>query len=249
VDSARHKLANFGCQQVLDDFRDAQGRSLRDNLDALGMQPTEYLALIAYRDGDDLPSGRCRSSGAAALTHPEDRVVYLCGDNSRAQRPGTRANTLIHELLHSLGRGKIPRAPPRSTGRYENAVELEGPFGCKMEEGGQVMLFARKKETTATKLARAAGRVAGKAVRTGGKAAAAASVAGRATGRTAGKVADAVSRTRKAVRRAAARRKVRKTLAEAGRSLKAVGKTAAVAGLAVAAAATVSEIVKRRRNS
>jgi hypothetical protein len=122
-------------------------------------------------------------------------------------------------------------------------------FGCKMEEGGQVMLFARKKETTATKLARAAGRVAGKAVRTGGKAAAAASVAGRATGRTAGKVADAVSRTRKAVRRAAARRKVRKTLAEAGRSLKAVGKTAAVAGLAVAAAATVSEIVKRRRNS
>jgi hypothetical protein len=117
VDSARHKLANFGCQQVLDDFRDAQGRSLRDNLDALGMQPTEYLALIAYRDGDDLPSGRCRSSGAAAVTHPEDRVVYLCGDNFRAQSPGTRANTLIHELLHSLGLGENPPSSAEINGQ------------------------------------------------------------------------------------------------------------------------------------
>ena len=46
-----------------------------------------------------------------------------------------------------------------------------------------------------------------------------------------------------------ARRKARKTLEHARRSLKTVGKAAAVAGLTAAAAATASEIVKRRRNA
>jgi hypothetical protein len=43
------------------------------------------------------------------------------------------------------------------------------------------------------------------------------------------------------------RRKVRKTLARAGSALKTVGKAAAVAGLAAAAGAAVSEVAKRRR--
>ena len=117
VESARHKLVKVGCQQILDDFRDAFGHSLRDNLDALGLGPAEYLALIAYRDGDDLRSGRCGSSGAAAVTHPGDRVVYLCGDNFHAQSPGTRANTLIHEMLHSLGLGENPPSSDEINGQ------------------------------------------------------------------------------------------------------------------------------------
>jgi hypothetical protein len=117
VESARHKLANLGCQQILDDFRDAKGHSLRENLDALGLGPTEYLALIVYRDGEDLRSGRCRSSGAAAVTHPGDRVVYLCGDHFRAQGPGIRANTLIHEMLHSLGLGENPPSSDEINGQ------------------------------------------------------------------------------------------------------------------------------------
>jgi hypothetical protein len=117
VESARHKLAKLGCQQILDDFGDALGHSLRDNLDVLGLGPVEYLALIDYRDGDDLPSGRCRSSGAAAVTHPLDRMVYLCGDNFRAQSPGTRANTLIHEMLHSLGLGENPPSSAEINGQ------------------------------------------------------------------------------------------------------------------------------------
>jgi len=117
VESAHHKLDKLGCQQILDDFKDAEGHPLRENLDSLGLGPTEYLALIAYRDGGDLRSGRCRSAGAAAVTHPRDRVVYLCGDNFRAQSPGTRANTLIHEMLHSLGLGENPPSSDEINGQ------------------------------------------------------------------------------------------------------------------------------------
>lgn len=131
LESAHRKLGKASCQQILDDFRDAEGLTLRANLDSLGLGPGEYLALIVYRDGVDLQSGRCRSAGAAAVTHPGDRVVYLCGENFRAQSPGTRANTLIHEMLHSLGLKENPRAPTRSTGRCGNAVgpELAGGAG------------------------------------------------------------------------------------------------------------------------
>jgi hypothetical protein len=108
VEAAHHKLGKAECQRVLDDFKDTEGLSLHDDLEALGLGPSEYLTLIVYRDGDDLRSGRCRSAGAAAVTHRGDRVVYLCLDNFRAQSPGTRANTLIHEMLHSLGLGENP---------------------------------------------------------------------------------------------------------------------------------------------
>lgn len=113
------------------------------------------------------------------------------------------------------------------------------------------MVFGRKKknETGSVKLARTAGRMAGKAVRTGRKAAAAVGEASRATQATAGKVKATVINARDAARRAVARRKVRKTLSQAGDSLKTVGKVAAIAGASAAAAATVSEIVKRRRKA
>jgi hypothetical protein len=110
------------------------------------------------------------------------------------------------------------------------------------------MVFGfKKKETTEVKIARAAGKVAGRAVRTGKKAAATASTAARATRRAAGKVADRVTRTRNAAKRAVARRRLRKTLQTTGGVLKTVGKAATVAGLTAAAAATVSEIARRRR--
>jgi hypothetical protein len=108
LESARHKLGQAGRQQILDDFSDAAGHSLRQNLETVGLEPTRYLAQIAFRDGSDLKSGRCRTAGAAAVTHPGDRTVYLCGDNFRAQRPGVRANTVLHEMLHSLGLSENP---------------------------------------------------------------------------------------------------------------------------------------------
>jgi hypothetical protein len=108
VEAARRKLGEFECQRLLDDFRDGQGHSLRENLAALGLGPAEYLSVLAYHDGGDLPNGRCRWTGAAAITHTGDRIVYLCAASFRAQTPDARANTLIHEMLHSLGLGENP---------------------------------------------------------------------------------------------------------------------------------------------
>src|SRR2546426_3736664 len=42
LESAHHKLGKAGCQQILDDFQDAEGHSLRANLDSLGLGPGEY---------------------------------------------------------------------------------------------------------------------------------------------------------------------------------------------------------------
>ena len=108
---ASSKLTEPACLQLLDDFHDGEGRPLRENLATTGMEPADYLARLAYRDGADLQSGLCQSRGAAAVTRPNDRMVYVCGANFRAQTPGIRANTLIHEMLHTLG---LLENPPSS---------------------------------------------------------------------------------------------------------------------------------------
>jgi hypothetical protein len=105
---AASKLAKPACLLLLDDFQDGEGRPLSENLATTGMEPADYLARLAYRDGAGHKSGLCQSRGAAALTRPNDRMVYICGANFRAQIPGIRANTLIHEMLHTLGLSENP---------------------------------------------------------------------------------------------------------------------------------------------
>jgi hypothetical protein len=108
LNGAYRKLGRPACQQLLDDFRDAEGRTLRENLEPLGLAPDAYLSRLAYRDGRDLGSARCRKGGAAAVTHIGDRNVFVCAAPFAEQRPGIRENTLIHEMLHSLGLGENP---------------------------------------------------------------------------------------------------------------------------------------------
>jgi hypothetical protein len=108
LNGAYRKLARPACQQLLDDFHDAQGHTLRENLVPLGLTPDAYLSHLTYRDGRDLGSARCRKGGAAAVTHIGDRNVFLCVAPFAEQRPGIRENTLIHEMLHSLGLGENP---------------------------------------------------------------------------------------------------------------------------------------------
>jgi hypothetical protein len=108
LNGAYRKLGRPACQQLLDDFSDAEGRTLREKLAPLGMGPAEYLSLITYRDGRDLASGRCEKGGNAAVTRPGHRVVFVCVASFGEQRPGIRENTLIHEMLHSLGLGENP---------------------------------------------------------------------------------------------------------------------------------------------
>jgi hypothetical protein len=108
LNGAYRKLARPACQQLLDDFHDAEGHTLREKLAPLGLTPDEYLSRLTYRDGRDLGSARCRKGGAAAVTHIGDQNVFVCVAPFAEQRPGIRENTLIHEMLHSLGLGENP---------------------------------------------------------------------------------------------------------------------------------------------
>ncbi len=110
---AQRKLQSAECRSILTEFRDEEGRPLDERLASLDVQPVTYVNLLVILDGDGKDGGdACRRSGAMALTSPGSRVVRVCGGAFRAQSAGLRENTIIHEMLHSLGLGENP---PTST--------------------------------------------------------------------------------------------------------------------------------------
>jgi hypothetical protein len=109
LQGAQRKLQDSACQQLLEDFQDAEGRSLRDNLAPFGLEPADYLTLRVFADGGEQQRGAlCRVRGVAAVTVPKGRVVYICGSTFREMSLPHREHALIHEMLHSLGLGENP---------------------------------------------------------------------------------------------------------------------------------------------
>lgn len=110
VRDAAELLAQPGCRQIFQEFRDAQGRTLQEKLDALQQSGPGYLSWIFFIDG--LPERACRRRGAFALTEPGSRVVRICTQAfvpTRNSDPARTEVTIIHEALHSLG---LPENPP-----------------------------------------------------------------------------------------------------------------------------------------
>lgn len=110
VQGAQRRLAGENCRKVFEDFTDASGRTLQQNLDALALTPAEYLDWIVFFDGTDV--GPCRSQHVIAVTMPGSRAVFVCG---AARFAATRRNDprlgeaiIIHETLHTLGLGENP---------------------------------------------------------------------------------------------------------------------------------------------
>lgn len=113
---AQRRLANPGCQQVLRDFSDASGRTLRQNLDGLGQTPEGYLDMLIFYDAAG--SGRCADSNILAMTSPGNRAIFVCGAQFAKKGMTDRRLTeiiLIHEALHSLGLGESPPSPSAIT--------------------------------------------------------------------------------------------------------------------------------------
>ena len=115
---ASRRLESPGCRLVLSDFRDADGRTLADNLEATGLSAAEYLdRRIYFTGGRGLE--RCQASRILAATSPGSHVVFVCDaffTVDRADSPYV-AYTLIHEMLHSLGLGENPPSPAAITTR------------------------------------------------------------------------------------------------------------------------------------
>ena len=106
---AGRRLHEPGCQRLLDEFTDRDGRPLRRRLGT--STPYAYLARLVIREGE-IPrgSGHCASPGAAAFT-ADGAAVFVCGTSFRKLERGARANALIHEMLHTLG---LRESPPSS---------------------------------------------------------------------------------------------------------------------------------------
>jgi hypothetical protein len=105
-------LAEPACQEVLTDFRDASGRTLKEVLDGSGVTARRFLRWIVFSDGRGLEA--CRTKATLAVTEPGSRVVFICPTafvETAWNKPEDAEATLIHEMLHSLGLGENP---PRS---------------------------------------------------------------------------------------------------------------------------------------
>lgn len=112
------KLRDERCRQVYSDFRDRAGRTLQQNLDAVGGDGAAFFRGLEFRDGTFEPA--CRLSSIIAFTSPGSRTVYLCGlqfvDRARIDR-GFTAALLIHEQLHALGLSENPPSSKEITAR------------------------------------------------------------------------------------------------------------------------------------
>lgn len=118
VEGAKARLARERCQGVLTEFTDASGRTLQQNLDALGVAADAYLDWLVFYDAAG--TGRCGSGGALAMTTPGSRVVLVCGARFTAMRRKDRRHTeviMIHEALHTLGLGENPPSSSEITSR------------------------------------------------------------------------------------------------------------------------------------
>jgi hypothetical protein len=118
VVGARQRLEQPACQSLLSEYSDASGRTLQENLEALGETAGTYLARIVFADG----SGRRRCSGdeAYAFTTTGSREVYVCGRafKALAGRDPVKAQAIvIHEALHTLGLGENPPSSKEITAR------------------------------------------------------------------------------------------------------------------------------------
>ena len=118
VDEARRRLLDSRSDDVLTDFEDRDGRRLDLKVADLHQTAASYLSFVLFYDGR--PTEECGFSKNLAWTNPGSRAVQVCTNQFLAEQRrnvGYTANTLIHEMLHTLGLGETPPAPRVITAR------------------------------------------------------------------------------------------------------------------------------------
>lgn len=119
VEAATGQLADERCQALLDEFADAEGRSLRSVLAALGLGVADYAKQVFFYDA---PEWACRG-GNLAVTKPGNRAIFVCGARFQKEMSRNSRNAeaiVIHELLHSLGLGENPPSSDHITSRVRS---------------------------------------------------------------------------------------------------------------------------------
>jgi hypothetical protein len=112
------RLAEPACREVLGDFLDTAGESLRTRMEAQGVSERAYLRRIVF--AEDRHTHACRSKDTLAATSPGSRVVFVCPTafaRAVSANPEHAEATLIHEMLHTLGLGENPPSSQEITAR------------------------------------------------------------------------------------------------------------------------------------
>lgn len=115
---ALRRLESPKCQRLFSEFRDRSGRTLQEELDALGQTPASFMGWVLFADGRD--ERLCADRNVLAMTQPGNRAVWICGKQF-ARTDGTDPKlteaVIIHELLHALGLGENPPSSTSITDR------------------------------------------------------------------------------------------------------------------------------------
>jgi hypothetical protein len=122
-DGAVRKIEQPGCQRLLEEFKDKDGRSLGENLATWNRPVADYLRTMPFRDGSFHPD--CRSGKSALVSVVGMRPVFVCPSfRKHAERdPWTAENWIIHEMLHTLGLGENPPSSREITQRVSERCQ------------------------------------------------------------------------------------------------------------------------------
>jgi hypothetical protein len=120
---ALKRLESDECRKIFADFTDAQGRTLRQNLEEWGASPAEYIGLIPFVDGTS--QAPCRRTKTVLAASPGVRRVFVCRTFAEVQlrQPGIAESMVIHEILHTLGLGEAPQPGAPSSIEITQRVE------------------------------------------------------------------------------------------------------------------------------
>ena len=109
VRGAARQLATDRCQQILDDFSDASGQSLRLVVASLAVDPPAAFSRVIFRDGRE--HALCHPGAVSAFTGAGSRVVFVCAREFLDLGRDHAERVVLHELLHTLG---LDERPPSS---------------------------------------------------------------------------------------------------------------------------------------
>jgi hypothetical protein len=130
LQGADARLAEPACREVLGDFQDTTGQSLRARMASQGVSERAYLRRIVFAEDRHLRS--CRSKDTLAVTEPGSRVVFVCPTafaRAVSANPEHAEATLIHEMLHTLGLGENPPSSREITARVLARCAASRPRG------------------------------------------------------------------------------------------------------------------------
>lgn len=117
------KLETAGCQELLREFRDAEGRTLAENLARWDRTPSDYLRMIPFLDGSS--HALCRGGGVELFVEMGTPRVFVCRSFAEKQirDPWAAENMVIHEMLHTLGLGENPPSSREITNRVNDRCQ------------------------------------------------------------------------------------------------------------------------------